>query len=310
MRKKLWKPFTIMIVPHSGKQVRSLSVSKSLIAAGMAFLLLIGGGGGYFFYKFMEYRRSSNELDTYKAQTEQLRNEYNSMAGTAEEVKQKLDMLQQLENNLRQKNGLAPSTDKPADSGGQGGVLQSRAGLKRAYMVLNKEAVDGLATEAEQRIASVQQTIAAVSRQEASRKAEEQRKQEQAARTPSIWPTGYRNVTSEFGYRKDPFEGVYAFHSGLDIAGNSGSPIVATADGTVTQAGWDGDYGISVVINHGNGLSTRYAHMSSINVSVGQPVNKGNTIGQMGNTGRSTGNHVHYEVLKNGVQVGPRDYLP
>jgi len=130
------------------------------------------------------------------------------------------------------------------------------------------------------------------------------------ARTPSIWPTGFRRITSNFGYRSDPFGGFNALHTGLDIAGDYGSPIQATADGIVELAGWDGGYGNSVVISHGNGLSTRYGHMSDIKVKVGQTVKKGETIGLMGSTGRSTGTHVHYEILKNGVPVNPISYLP
>ncbi|MFC4768138.1 peptidoglycan DD-metalloendopeptidase family protein [Effusibacillus consociatus] len=311
MRKKqIWKPFTIMLVPHSGEQVRSMSVSKAVIASFAAVIFALGAGGGYFLYKFSEYRQSTNEFNSYKQQTEQIRNEYNSLAGTAEAVKQKLDTLQQLENDLRSKNGLPPVNPAQNNTDGQGGVLQSRGGLIRQHMILNKDAVFTLEQEADQRIHSAQETIATVNEKDAQKQAEERRKQEQAAHTPSIWPTGSRNITSDFGYRKDPFGGFYTLHTGLDISGSHGSTIVSTADGIVTVAGWDGGYGISVVIDHRNGILTRYGHLSAVSVKAGQAVKKGDSIGQMGSTGRSTGTHLHYEVLENGVPVSPLKYLP
>jgi murein DD-endopeptidase MepM/ murein hydrolase activator NlpD len=299
-----------MVVPHSGEQVRSVSISKYVIASCTAIILALGAGSGFFVYKFFSYRNSSSELDSYKKQTEQIRSEYDSMAGAAEQVKQKLDTLQQLENQLRAKNGLPPTPSSEDSKEGKGGALQSRSGLQRPHMILNKDAIISLEKESEQRIQSAQQTLAAVDRQEAQKKAEEERKKEIEAHTPNIWPTGSRTITSDFGYRKDPFGGFYAFHTGLDISGSLGLPIVAAADGTVTVSGWDGGYGISVVISHGNGISTRYGHLSATEVEVGQSVKKGQTIARMGSTGRSTGTHLHYEVIVNGVQVNPINYLP
>ncbi|GAX88548.1 M23 family metallopeptidase [Effusibacillus lacus] len=309
-KRQLWKPFTIMLVPHSSAQVRSIFISKTLIWLLVGIIFMMGAGAGYFVYKFSEYRRSTNEFETYKQQTEQIRKEYDSLAGTAETVNQKLEVLQQLENDLRTKNGLPPVTEKPTAEEGQGGVLQSRSGLKRPYMILNKDALAVLDKKANQRIESTHQTMDMVARKEADRKAEEQRKQEAIARTPDIWPTGSRNVTSGFGYRKDPYNGYYSLHTGIDISGSYGSPVISTAKGVVTHAGWDGGYGISVTVDHGNGLVTRYGHLSGVSVESGQAVKKGDQVGQMGSTGRSTGTHLHYEVIKDGVQVSPTQYLP
>lgn len=309
MRKKIWKPFTIMVVPHSGKQVRTMSITKSLIISSAALLLMIGASGGYFFYKYSEYRNANKEFANYKTETEQIRKEYDSISGKAETVQKKLDALQQLENDLRAKNGLPPVNNKQ-DSGGKGGTLQSRSGLSHQFMVLNVDAINQLEENADSQVTSVQSTLNDINEKAAERKAEEQRKQYEANHMPDIWPTSYRNITSDFGYRQDPFGGFYALHTGIDIAGSYGSPIVTTAAGVVEIAGWDGGYGNSVLINHGNGLSTRYGHMSSLNVKVGQTVSKGDCIGFMGSTGRSTGIHVHYEVLVNGNVVNPQKYLP
>lgn len=128
------------------------------------------------------------------------------------------------------------------------------------------------------------------------------------ASTPSVWPTrGW--VTSRFGPRVDPFTGRKRVHEGLDIATRSGNPVVATADGIVLFAGFRGDYGNYVVIDHGYGLVTRYGHLSSIDVDVGQLVGRGSLIGRVGSTGRSTGPHLHYEVSLAGVPVNPDRYI-
>ncbi len=116
-------------------------------------------------------------------------------------------------------------------------------------------------------------------------------------------------MSSPFGMRTDPFNGRAAMHTGIDLRGERGEPVHATADGTVSIAGRDGGYGKMVEINHGNGLSTRYGHLSEIDVRVGQKVRIGQTIGKIGSTGRSTGPHLHYETRINGEAVNPQKFL-
>jgi murein DD-endopeptidase MepM/ murein hydrolase activator NlpD len=116
-------------------------------------------------------------------------------------------------------------------------------------------------------------------------------------------------ISSYFGERADPFDGLEAFHKGLDFAGAAGSPIVAVAAGVVTWAGERAGYGKLVEINHGDGFLTRYAHNERMLVSVGQTVKRGEPVALMGSTGRSTGPHVHFEVVRNGRQVDPLSYI-
>jgi murein DD-endopeptidase MepM/ murein hydrolase activator NlpD len=120
---------------------------------------------------------------------------------------------------------------------------------------------------------------------------------------------GEIDTSSSFGVRMDPFINAPAMHTGLDFRGNSGDPIRATAAGKVTQAGWNGGYGKLVEVDHGNGFATRYGHLSEINVSVGQSVRIGQTIGRLGSTGRSTGPHLHYETRIDGDAVDPQKFL-
>jgi murein DD-endopeptidase MepM/ murein hydrolase activator NlpD len=116
--------------------------------------------------------------------------------------------------------------------------------------------------------------------------------------------------TSGFGVRSDPFHAGAAMHPGIDLAGSYGTPIYATADGTVLRAGWNsGGYGNLVEIDHGRGITTRYGHMSAILVHAGDRITRGQQIGRMGSTGRSTGNHLHYEVRIDGRAVNPIPFM-
>jgi murein DD-endopeptidase MepM/ murein hydrolase activator NlpD len=120
---------------------------------------------------------------------------------------------------------------------------------------------------------------------------------------------GEADMSSPFGVRTDPFLSRPAMHTGIDLRGEMGEPAHATANGKVSFAGWDGGYGRMVEINHGNGLATRYGHLSEIDVKVGQQVRIGQVIGKIGSTGRSTGPHLHYETRINGEPVNPQKFL-
>jgi murein DD-endopeptidase MepM/ murein hydrolase activator NlpD len=125
---------------------------------------------------------------------------------------------------------------------------------------------------------------------------------------PDKWPL-YGDITSTFGWRRWS-SGWVDFHTGLDIANFCGIPVYASGKGVVTFAGWEGDYGQNIIINHGNGYVTRYAHLSKIAVKVGQTVLKGDYIGNVGETGFATGCHLHFEVRLNGTLIDPMKVLP
>lgn len=125
---------------------------------------------------------------------------------------------------------------------------------------------------------------------------------------PQVVPAG-SDISSTFGYRRDPFNGGGAMHNGIDFKGAVGSPILAAGSGTVTHVGWKGGYGKTVEIEHGNGMITRYAHMSRFDVTLGETIEAGEMIGGIGSTGRSTGPHLHFEVRIDGRAVNPRKFL-
>jgi murein DD-endopeptidase MepM/ murein hydrolase activator NlpD len=157
--------------------------------------------------------------------------------------------------------------------------------------------LDALSTEAARQEASLQELQAYFDDQKSL-----------LASTPSVWPTrGW--VTSDFGHRLDPFTAERIMHRGLDIATSHGAVVQAPSDGTVIFAGMESGYGKVLVLDHGNGVKTRYAHLSAIEVKVGDRVIRGEKIGAVGNTGRSTGPHLHYEVRVNGMPENPRKFI-
>jgi murein DD-endopeptidase MepM/ murein hydrolase activator NlpD len=130
-----------------------------------------------------------------------------------------------------------------------------------------------------------------------------------AAVTPSGWPVQGGWISSGFGVRADPFNGHQSYHEGVDIASSMGSPVLAMGDGVVSHSGEKSGYGLLVEVTHESGLITRYAHASAVLVRVGDRVQKGQPIAQVGTTGRSTGPHLHFEVVRNGTSVSPMRYL-
>ena len=127
---------------------------------------------------------------------------------------------------------------------------------------------------------------------------------------PNMWAHSGK-INNEFGFRRNPFGGrSYEFHPGMDIDGERGSIVVAPANGTVIKSGWQGGYGNMIEIDHGNGLTTRYGHLSRINIQVGDTIGRGQEIGLVGSTGRSTGPHLHFEIRLNDKAINPRRFLP
>lgn len=164
-------------------------------------------------------------------------------------------------------------------------------------MKLNEEILDDLIRTAESQRRSFEELQAAL-----------KKIRQRLNCTPSIWPArGW--VSSGFGYRRDPFTGLRQFHEGLDISNRIGTPVVAPADGVVVQVWKDWKMGLTLKISHGYGITTLYGHLHKVLVEVGQRVKRGQKIALMGNTGRSTGPHLHYEIRLNGKAVNPRHYI-
>jgi murein DD-endopeptidase MepM/ murein hydrolase activator NlpD len=214
-------------------------------------------------------------------------------------IKQQQVDIESKQQQIKQLMGIKTEASITPSRGGEGGV-----DLKQLHM-WGESNFDTLAT--------VQSIITQLDYQEKELDqwlAKVNQEAEYFRSLPNQWPVE-GSITSPYGWRKNPFGGsLTSFHNGIDIANNVGTPVLAAGDGVVISAGWQGAYGKMVVIDHGYGIKTKYGHNSSIKVNVGDKVKKGQVIALLGNTGRSTGPHVHFTVEKGGNTQDPLIYLP
>jgi murein DD-endopeptidase MepM/ murein hydrolase activator NlpD len=304
------KKISLIILSNSGTTVKQLAIPVVLLTA-LALVTALGVAFvGISFHDYQILRNSlgtSNHIaQTIEEQREEIGQQRLQIQAFAHEInalKEKLVGLDQFEEKIRVIANLAPGqTD--GNLFGVGGAapedLEPQLELTQRH--------EGLMREMHQQ---VDELASASQRQENSfgnlmDKLEGQRNL--LASTPAIRPTGGW-MTSRFGHRVSPFTGRKELHKGVDIANRKGTAILATANGIVSFAGKKGPMGNVVVIDHGHGMITRYAHLSEAMKKQGDTVKRGDIIAQMGNSGRSTGPHLHYEVHLNGVPVNPATYI-
>ena len=270
--------FIVARTSSSKAHIRRICVHKRWLKASVVALVAITGGLLYGFYGLTQ-------------QAEHLRIEHENQRLRTENDKQR----QELQNLNNRVDAVEDTSRKLAEVSGvqENQTVHGKGGPARP--------VDSAAALAA--------LVAKTARLEHELHAYEELLRERGM-TPSIWPVSGR-LESGVGGRRNPFSGRgYEYHEGQDIDAAYGTPVMVAASGKVTIAGWQRGYGNVVYIDHGSGLSTRYGHLSKIDVSVGQAVTRGQTIGLVGSTGRSTGPHLHYEVRINNQPVDPRQYLP
>lgn len=295
------REYTFMFVPHHGKNVMSLRIpikALKVTAAALGVLLVITVG------TFVNYRHTVSVANAERAELEKLRQvnavqnkQIEQLAKATAVLQDDIGRLNKLDAEIRR---LVNSDEQPASrsgparptpQGGQGGPVVKPDVNDLSNLVKDLQAT---AKAREQSLSSLREALV--------------ERNARLAATPSIWPT-YGDVTSRFGWRGSPWGWGSDWHSGIDIANDYGTPIEATAEGTVVFSGWFGGYGKMIQVDHGNGIVTVYAHNSENIVSVGTHVKKGQTIAYMGSTGYSTGSHLHYEVRVNGTAVNPANFL-
>ena len=289
----------------SRSRVRTLSVRPLIAAVGLAALALLGSGGavGYWVAEFAARQVAPIAAATTSAQP--------VLPFTLEQVGAISGRLFRLESEAAQlskrigvlgKEGAATppravthpdDTPAPTPAGASGGP----------WLAPHGDAAEGGALAVlDAQLGRIEQQIASVANVAAQRSLEQMR-------LPTRLPIVGAELTSGFGNRLDPFAHTHAFHAGIDFAAPTGTPIESAAGGVVAFAGFRRDYGWVVEIDHGNGLVTRYAHASELLVRPGQVVIPGDRIAVVGSTGRSTGPHLHFEVLRAGDHVDPKRYL-
>ena len=285
--------YTILIANRNTGAVRRLSVSRRLGLAALAGLVAIPG---LIAIGAMGARGASETVVAdLQATNDSLRLENESYRAATGELAEQISSLQTALTELSQQAQLDPATKAAIDR--LPAVVRSRAtggGANTARPTANADTTLGILRDLlgtiESRLATVRTNI--------------ENRQALARATPSVWPViGW--FTSGYGTRKDPFTGAPDCHAGLDISADRGTPVWATADGTVESAGYNGNYGNSVLVSHGYGISTRFGHLSRYAVSAGQKVRRGQIIGYVGATGRATSSHLHYEILINGQPINP-----
>ena len=304
--------YHIVIFPGSTSRPRRLRIKRRTVMLLLAFSLVAVVLQGGFLVQYAIRSGDLWELEALRSETVQHRQQASALASAQEDLRQQLSSLREANTRLRVMLGLDPP--KPSSSPpGLGGREESRvipsvpSGMAgdiggehqplAAVTTHLQEKLTWLTDEAVNQERHLRELACVV----ADKKA-------RWAATPSIWPVrGW--VSSGFGPRVSPFTGRDAIHSGIDIAAPMSTPVIAPAAGTVAEAGHEKSLGNMIVVSHGYGYQTMYAHLKKIKVKVGQTLKRGDVLGQVGSTGLSTGPHLHYEVEANGRAVDPRKYI-
>ena len=331
------KKWTVMMIPHGKGATRNLSLSSFHIGVTIASFCILAFASTFTFQLYRHSRaqvrdlertalRAAAQLQTARSSSviqhiegispeemaaleSKYREEYKK---SIDSITSKLNRLYELESQIRQVHEMPAKVRSSADyvrdgAGGVGGpagalgemVAPDGDELTRPsnwIYGLSQPSADLIIQEINLRIASLEELLVATAE-----------KRERIACTPNILPTfdSRRRITSRFGNRKDPFSKRLQFHAGLDISATPKSPVLATAKGKVVKSQWDGEFGNCVIVDHGYGFKTLYGHLNKCLVQVGDTVTRGDKIGLLGTTGRSTGYHIHYEVYRNGKNIDP-----
>lgn len=296
--------FTIVILPGPNSRVRKYSISKTFLKnTGIAALAVILVST-VMFGEYFHMRGKVWELDTLRSQTRQQSEQLKQFAGNIVDMKSQMARLTALSDRLSSVASVGGRNRKQQFLGIGGTPEMSTVNLDELGKKTHKEQLEQMSQE-------LDTLKSEAARQESGMKRLTEyfeHRNSILSSTPSIWPVrGF--ITSEFGRRTSPIYGTQQFHQGLDIANATGTPVVAPANGTIAEAGYSSGYGRYIKIQHGYGMVTLYGHLSKSLVHGGQRVKKGERIGNVGNTGSSTGPHLHYEVLINGVPTNPRRYI-
>lgn len=288
--------YTLLFTQTGGK-----GLSLEIPPWSLALLLLLGGGllglGVLLGHKAASVQPLERRLEATSEEARRLslalekeRRENQALNQKAQNLEEEFQKLKRAIEELRKRAGLSPINARPVRYKPQGGEERPLS-LEEAWNYLEGEA-QGLEQALEEIKPALEQTLA-----------------REAARPKGVPLPHHQGITSFFGIRKNPFRYGFEFHDGVDFSAPYGTAVRATASGVVVWAGWMGGYGLAVEVDHGYGYRTLYGHLSRLEVRPGQRVSKGEILGRVGSTGRSTGPHLHYSVFREGVPVDPIAYL-
>jgi murein DD-endopeptidase MepM/ murein hydrolase activator NlpD len=286
--------YTVLILPHAKKRLRKLHVSRNFVLAVCGILILVAFIGAVAPHLAFKVWSQSSAIETLVDENRKLRDEKHEFEDALGRIGERLATSEGRALELAAALGLESDSGTVTAAGGSA-VVEPR-GERNLQRILDQDLdVLGIRAEGlETRIGQVDEAWA--------------ERVKILASTPDRMPVkGF--FSHGYGWRRDPFTGEREFHHGVDIVAETGTPILAPADGVVTRARRMQGYGKMVHISHGYSLASRYGHLSEILVRPGQRVRRGDVIGRVGSTGRSTGPHLHYEMFKAGRRVDPRKFL-
>lgn len=298
-----FKKITIMFLSEGARKVRQIKVPRCFFTLLLVAALCGGGFLSWIVRDYLEIKSDVPEVSRLINENRQQRVQLLALSQKIDQVNEKMQDLRAFDHKLRVMVNME-GEDEEGQFLGMGGSNafvfdpdQAEEKSHRQLVRLMHQSLESLDDEA---------AICATEKEELFKYLENQKAMLRC--TPSIWPTkGW--VSSEFGTRVSPFTNQKEFHQGLDISTRKGTPILAPADGMVSEVGSNYGYGKIIALKHGYGLKTRYAHLDKILVKNGEHVKRGQTIALVGSTGRTTGPHLHYEVHLNGVPVNPLRYI-
>lgn len=293
--KKKNRKLTVMMIPGDTKQIRQYSFSYKIIISGLIMLVLFSSMLTFFttrfFYVSKDYKNINRQYITLNKENTAQKAKIDYFASKSEEIENRIAKLKELENQITKV--INPKTVQKEST-----LVVSRSSDRDLFMPEVDEAdikfVDELLNSQEKSIDELFNNI--------------QGKITALEKIPNLIPTEGR-LASPFGERIHPVTNKVDFHSGIDLANNAGTNIYASASGIVLFSEANGTYGNMILISHGNGYSTVYAHLSKQLVKTADQVKKGDLIGKMGSTGRSTGSHLHFEIRENGTPINPYNIL-
>lgn len=295
--------FTLIVVPDRHAEVRRFHLKKVWLVQAAAAAGLLALVGLILAVHYMAVVADAAENPALRDENLKLKSELAVIREQLGHVAQTLDRVERFDQKLRaitllsdpQRNlAMGPTEQQPLTASGENAFVRSKDADGSQVLAGKLEKLGAEASRQEQSLQELQAYF--------------QDQKSLLASVPSVWPArGW--VTSDFGSRLDPYTSERVMHAGLDIAGPHGKEVVAPSDGTVVFAGLEGGYGNVLVIDHGYGIKTRFGHLSAIKVKAGERVKRGDIIAAMGNTGRSTGPHLHYEVRVNGIAQNPRKFI-
>lgn len=311
--------FTILLIPHTpAKKTRSTKFYRWFLSIFIIFNILAFGVVCTFAVSYTSLNKKLKnkrlEYQSLESIKESQEEELSKYKANEDEIKERIQSLisldEKLKNIINTKESELQSATKGTTTASRSSETSSNTysrppsgefkSLEQMYST-----IDTLESQVNSNIQKLNDTTLKIENLINAQKIKTENATNAMNSIPSLMPA-YGTITSIFGYRKNPFGGDSEFHKGIDIANKKGTPIKASANGIVTEAGWNtGGYGFLVRINHQNGYESLYGHNSKITVKVGQHVNKGQVIAYMGATGDATGNHCHFEVYLNGKNINP-----